>query len=188
MPALVWWTSAVVLIVASGIDLRTRRVPNWLAVPFLVGGLATQSIKGGLPGSGRSLAGVALACLVFGVPWFIGAMGMGDLKLAAGVGAWIGPAQFVTASVFTALAGGVLAVGWALWHGALGATAAAFPPHSEKLKELRPESIRATTMRVRAYHARPGIDPSPDRKYRGSWWNTAGMKPSVIMLPIIWSP
>jgi prepilin peptidase CpaA len=122
MPALVWWTSAVVLVVASGIDLRTRRVPNWLAVPFLVGGLATQSIKGGLPGSGRSLAGVALACLVFGVPWFIGAMGMGDLKLAAGVGAWIGPAQFVTASVFTALAGGVLAVGWALWHGALGAS------------------------------------------------------------------
>jgi prepilin peptidase CpaA len=122
MPALVWWTSAVVLVVASGIDLRTRRVPNWLAVPFLVGGLAIQSIKGGLPGSGRSLAGVALACLVFGVPWFIGAMGMGDLKLAAGVGAWIGPAQFVTASVFTALAGGVLAVGWALWHGALGAS------------------------------------------------------------------
>ena len=122
MQVLAWWTSAVVLLAASGIDLRTRRVPNWLAVPFLAGGLVVQSVKGGLSGSGRSLAGVALACLVFGIPWFIGAMGMGDLKLAAGVGAWIGPAQFVTASVFTALAGGVLAVGWALWHGSLGAS------------------------------------------------------------------
>jgi prepilin peptidase CpaA len=122
MQTLVWWTSVVVLVVASGIDLRTRRVPNWLAIPFLVAGLVAQSISGRLPGAGRSLAGVALACLLFGIPCFMGGMGMGDLKLAAGVGAWIGPAQFVTASVFTALAGGVLAVGWALWHGSLGAS------------------------------------------------------------------
>lgn len=110
----------MVLVVASGIDLRTRRVPNWLAIPFLVAGFAARSIGGRLPGAGLSLAGIGLACLLFGIPCFIGAMGMGDLKLAAGVGAWIGPSQFVTASVFTALAGGVLAVGWALWHGSLG--------------------------------------------------------------------
>jgi len=112
----------VVLVVASGIDVRTRRVPNWLVVPFLVAGLVVQSIRDGLPGTGHSLAGIGLACLLFGFPCFMGAMGMGDLKLAAGIGAWIGPAQFITASVFTALAGGVLAVGWALWHGSLGAS------------------------------------------------------------------
>ena len=112
----------VVLVVAAGIDLRTRRVPNWLAIPFLVAGLVAQCVTGRLPGAGRSLAGVGLACVLYGIPCVIGAMGMGELKLAAGVGAWIGPAQFVTASVFTALAGGVLAVGWALWHGSLGAS------------------------------------------------------------------
>jgi len=117
---MVWWTSAVVLSVAAGVDLRTRRVPNWLAVPFLVAGLVVQAINGKLPGAEHSLAGIILACLLFGIPCFIGAMGLGDLKLAAGVGAWIGPAQFVTASVFIALAGAVLAVGWALWHGSLG--------------------------------------------------------------------
>jgi prepilin peptidase CpaA len=68
------------------------------------------------------LAGITLACLMFGIPCFIGAMGLGDLKLAAGVGAWVGPAQFFTASVFIALAGGILAVGWALWHRSLGAS------------------------------------------------------------------
>jgi len=122
MQALIWWTSVVVLVVAVGIDLRMRRVPNWLVVPFLVAGLVVRSITGGLSGAGHSLAGIALACLLFGIPCFMGAMGMGDLKLAAGIGAWIGPAQFLTASVFTALAGGVLAVGWALWHGSLGAS------------------------------------------------------------------
>jgi prepilin peptidase CpaA len=119
---MVWWISASVLVVASGIDIRTRRVPNWLAVPFLVAGLVVQSIAGRLPGAGRSLAGIAVASLLFGIPCWIGAMGMGDLKLAAGVGAWIGPGQFVTAAIFTALAGGVLATGWALWHGSLGAS------------------------------------------------------------------
>jgi prepilin peptidase CpaA len=120
--ALVWWTSAAVLVTAAGFDLRTWRVPNWLTVPFLVAGVAVQSIVGRLPGAGRSMAGIALACLLFGIPWFIGAMGMGDLKLAAGVGAWIGPGQLVTAAVFTALAGGVFAVGWAWWHGSLSAS------------------------------------------------------------------
>ena len=120
MQSLVWWTSLIVLVVAAGIDLRTRRVPNWLVVPFLVSGLAAQSVTGRLSGVGHSLAGIGLACIFFGIPCFLGAMGMGDLKLAAGVAAWIGPSQFFTASVFTALVGGVLAVGWALWHGSLG--------------------------------------------------------------------
>lgn len=122
MEALVWWTSVLVLATASVIDLKTRRAPNWLTLPFLTAGLVAQSIHGRLPGAGRAFAGMALACLLYGIPCFLGAMGMGDLKLAAGVGAWIGPSQFFTASVFTALAGGVLATGWALRHGSLGAS------------------------------------------------------------------
>jgi prepilin peptidase CpaA len=121
MQTVVWWTSSAVLVVAAGFDLRTWRVPNWQTIPFVIAGIAVQINTGGLSGAGRSMAGISVACLLFGIPCLIGAMGLGDLKLAAGVGAWIGPAQFLTASVFTALAGGVFAVGWALWHGSLGA-------------------------------------------------------------------
>jgi len=37
-------------------------------------------------------------------------MGMGDLKLAAAVGAWIGPEQFLLAFIVTGVAGGLMAV------------------------------------------------------------------------------
>jgi prepilin peptidase CpaA len=46
-------------------------------------------------------------------------MGMGDFKLAAGVAAWIGPGQFLTATVLTAIVGGMMAVVVSLWRGTL---------------------------------------------------------------------
>ena len=74
----------------------------------------------GLTGAAFSLAGFGLALLLFGPPCFMRAMGMGDLKLAAGVGAWIGPTQFVMAFIVTGMVGGVVAVGYALRNRSLG--------------------------------------------------------------------
>jgi prepilin peptidase CpaA len=120
MDSIAWWPSVAVLVVASIIDVFTRRVPNWLVLPFLLSGLVVRSLAGGFPAAGRSLAGVALACVLFGVPCFLRGMGMGDLKLAAGVGAWVGPGQLFIAFIVTGIVGGVLAVVYALWRGALG--------------------------------------------------------------------
>ena len=120
MHSIAWWPSFVVLVTATGIDLYARRVPNWLAVPYLLSGVLVQSTMGGLSGGGRSVAGVGLAVLLFGPPCFLRAMGMGDLKLAAGVGAWIGPSQFLFAFVVTAIVGGIMAVGYGLRRGSLG--------------------------------------------------------------------
>jgi len=119
MLSIAWWPNVIVLVLAAGIDIFTHRIPNWLVVPFLVAGLVVQSIHGGLPGAGRSLAGMGVACLIFGIPCFLRAMGMGDLKLAAGVGAWVGPNQLLMALVFTGIAGGFLAVAYALGRGSL---------------------------------------------------------------------
>lgn len=108
------------LVLAAGIDVRTRRIPNWLAVPFLVSGLAVNTVTGGLAGAGSSLAGFGLALLLFGLPCFMRAMGMGDLKLAAGAGAWIGPSQFVMAFLVTGMVGGIIAIAYALRNRTLG--------------------------------------------------------------------
>jgi Flp pilus assembly protein protease CpaA len=50
----------------------------------------------------------------------MGGMGMGDVKLAAAIGAWIGPSQLLTALVLTGITGGIMALGWAAWSGFLG--------------------------------------------------------------------
>ena len=45
---------------------------------------------------------------------------MGDVKLCAAIGAWIGPSQLATALVITGIAGGVMALCWAAAGGFLG--------------------------------------------------------------------
>jgi len=114
MHSVAWWPSLGFLSAATVIDLCTRRIPNWLSLPFLVSGLAVQAVIGGWLGLRGSLAGASLALLLFGLPCFLRVMGMGDLKLAAGVGAWVGPGQFVMAFIVTGMVGGVMAVCYAL--------------------------------------------------------------------------
>src|SRR5262245_58233971 len=87
---------------------RALRVPGWLRLPCGIGGWAYAFWLGGAPLLGWSLAGavVGLACLM---PLYaIGGMGAGDVKLMAGVGAWIGPACTFWAFLATALVGGAI--------------------------------------------------------------------------------
>ena len=117
-PIAVWPTIALV-VAATVTDLRSRRIPNLLVLPFLVLGLVTSAIAHGWSGAWQSLLGVLLAVAAMGVFCFLGSMGMGDLKLCAAVGAWIGPSQLLIALVITTLAGGVMALGWAITGGFL---------------------------------------------------------------------
>ena len=61
----------------------------------------------------------AVGVLVFGVFFWMGGMGAGDVKLCAAIGAWIGPSQLFIALVLTGLAGGVMVIGWAACAGFL---------------------------------------------------------------------
>jgi prepilin peptidase CpaA len=42
----------------------------------------------------------------------MGGMGAGDVKLCAGLGAWIWPHQLLLSLVFTAMAGGIMVLVW----------------------------------------------------------------------------
>jgi prepilin peptidase CpaA len=59
---------------------------------------------------GASLAGFALGLALMMPGHMLGATGAGDVKLMAAVGAIVGPVVVVSAFLFTAVAGGVLAV------------------------------------------------------------------------------
>lgn len=106
-PWVVWLVSAV-LVEAAIIDGRQLRVPNWLTYHFMVGGLAFACWSGGREAFLLSLAGVGVGLLTLLPLYAIGGMGAGDVKLMAGMGAWMGPALTLGAFVGTALVGGVL--------------------------------------------------------------------------------
>ena len=120
MHSIAWWPTLIVLAVATFTDLRTRRIPNWLVLPFLLGGILVSGWLHGWHGVGQSLAGMALGALFFGFLCWMGGMGMGDVKLCAAIGAWIGPSQLLTAMVMTGITGGVMALCWAIGGGFLG--------------------------------------------------------------------
>ena len=119
MHSFAWWPTLFVVGVATITDLRSRRIPNWLVLPFLVAGVAACAWLHGWHGVGQSLAGAGLGILLFGLFFLMGGMGAGDVKLCAAVGAWIGPSQLMVALVLTGLAGGAMVLGWAAWSGFL---------------------------------------------------------------------
>lgn len=110
----------IVLAIATFTDVRSCRIPNWLVLPFLVAGIGVSGWMHGWHGVEQSVLGIGLGTLVLGFFCWMGGMGMGDLKLCAAVGAWIGPAQLMVALVLTGIAGGIMAFCWAIGGGFVG--------------------------------------------------------------------
>jgi prepilin peptidase CpaA len=107
---------------AAAIDVRTRRVPNLLTaslaaagVAFAVAGIGRLTIAG-------SIAGIAIGFGLMLPGHLFGATGAGDVKLFAAAGALLGPAATAAAFIYTALAGGVLAIAIACRRGRLQRT------------------------------------------------------------------
>ncbi len=116
---------AVLLLMATGEDIRSRRIPNKLVLVgvvlgfgfngFLPAGLGFNSeVPGGL-GWLAALKGLALGIAVLLPIYLLRAMGAGDVKLMGMVGAFLGPADLVGAVISTFIAGGVMALVVALW-------------------------------------------------------------------------
>lgn len=119
IPVAVVWIVTLVLLEAAVIDGRQLRVPNWLTYHFAAAGLLYAAWMGGSSGFSWSLAGAGVGLLTLLPLYAIGGMGAGDVKLMAGMGAWIGPIHTFWAFVGTAIAGGLIAVAMVVASGEL---------------------------------------------------------------------
>lgn len=97
-------------VVACGWDLRTRRIPQVLTLGGAASAFLFHLVTGGWEGLGLGLAGWAVGLAIFIVPFALGGLGAGDVKLLGALGAWLGPVAVVWLGLYSGIAGGILAV------------------------------------------------------------------------------
>jgi leader peptidase (prepilin peptidase) / N-methyltransferase len=99
-----------VSVALAAIDLDVRRLPDRIVLPsFAVGVVllgAADLLRGDLVAFGTACAGAGASALLFAVLWFAkpGGMGLGDVKLAAVLGLFLG--QLGVAQLAVGIAGG----------------------------------------------------------------------------------
>jgi prepilin peptidase CpaA len=120
IPREVVWIVSLILIEAALIDGRALRVPNWLTYHFLLAGLAFAFGFGGSDRLWWSAAGALVGLMTLLPLYAIGGMGAGDVKLMAGLGAWIGPWLVFQTFVASAVVGAGIALVMMVCSGELG--------------------------------------------------------------------
>src|SRR3954467_15313666 len=116
-PHAVAWIVSIILVEAAVIDGLKLRVPNWLTFHLVLGGLAFGAWSQGVSGLLWATAGMLVGLATLLPLYSIGGMGAGDVKLMAGVGAWMGPLVTLWAFVTSALVGGMMALAMVAWSG-----------------------------------------------------------------------
>jgi prepilin peptidase CpaA len=109
------WLVTAILILAATIDGLKLKVPNWITFPMIISGWIYAVAMHGWVGLGASLAGTAIGLGLLLPAYAIGGMGAGDVKLLAGVGAWIGVTDTFWAFMVSAVIGGLIALGMVLY-------------------------------------------------------------------------
>src|SRR5258707_6460288 len=98
----------LLVVTAAVHDLRSRRIPNWLVLAGLVLGVALNSfLHPYWPGFKEAAQGFGLALLIYFPLYILHAMGAGDVKLMAALGAMVGPGPWLALFIVPAILGGL---------------------------------------------------------------------------------
>jgi prepilin peptidase CpaA len=101
----------VLLLAAAVYDVRYRKIPNWLTVGGVIVAVVMNTLIGPpLAGLGFTLRGLAVAFTIYMVLYVLRAMGAGDVKLMAAVGAMVGWQRWLGIFFLSAIIGGVMAM------------------------------------------------------------------------------
>jgi len=107
------------LVWAAVQDMHSRRIPNALTFPLVLCGVAQSFGDAGTVSPTQSLMGLAVGFTLTFLLFAIGAVRGGDVKLLAGVGAWLGPGMAFAIFAVEAVVGMVIVLAQALAQGRL---------------------------------------------------------------------
>ena len=108
------WVVSATLVIAAVIDGLKLKVPNWITFPMIISGwVYSATCVAGYPwweGLMYSAIGTVVGLALLLPAYAIGGMGAGDVKLLAGIGAWVWCVDTLYAFAVSAVIGGVIAV------------------------------------------------------------------------------
>lgn len=102
-------------------DLRARRIPNWLTFSMMIAGVTQSFFSMHTVSPFASFTGLLTGFTLSFLMFAIGAMLGGDVKIMAGVGAWVGPMPVVAVFAITQVIGMVIVLTQAVYQGRLRA-------------------------------------------------------------------
>jgi prepilin peptidase CpaA len=97
-------------------DVRTNKIPNIVTIPFALFAIVFFFYSNGLDGFLFSMAGLATGMGLLLIPYMMGGMGAGDVKLMGAVGSFLGAKATFAAFILTALSGGIYSIALMLIH------------------------------------------------------------------------
>jgi prepilin peptidase CpaA len=91
-------------------DLRWRKIPNCLTLPAIALGFVLSFVGSGWNGLLFALMGFVVGMGLLMLPYLLGGMGGGDVKLMGALGSLLGSHAVLNVFLFTSLIGGIIAI------------------------------------------------------------------------------
>ncbi|MGJ9384760.1 A24 family peptidase [Salipaludibacillus sp. CF4.18] len=101
----------VILAICVITDVKSRKIYNKVVYPCLIAVFIYHFSSGGLEALIHSFLGFLIGLALLLLPYILGGMGAGDVKLLGLIGAFKGGAFVFQSFLYIALIGGVIAVG-----------------------------------------------------------------------------
>lgn len=101
----------ILLLICVVTDVRERKIYNKVLFPTFLIAMSYHFISAGTEGLTSSLLGTLTGFAILLIPYLMGGMGAGDVKLLAVIGALKGVSFVLMTSVFMALIGGIIGIG-----------------------------------------------------------------------------
>lgn len=101
---------SLLILISAYFDVKSKRIPNIITLPAIITGFSLHIVFDGLNGFWFSTQGSLLGFGIFIIPFILGGMGGGDVKLMAAIGALKGWRFVLLTTIYSGLAGGVIVI------------------------------------------------------------------------------
>ncbi len=98
------------IILSIYFDITKKKIPNFITFPVILWGLLTYTVFQGFEGLKYSGLGFFVGLGIFLIPFILGGMGGGDVKMMAAIGALMGWRFALYTAIYAGLIGGLMVI------------------------------------------------------------------------------